>query len=448
MGTRPIPGLLLSMTVPVIGGMLANALYNIIDRIFIGQFIGTDALAAATLYHPFFMTAFAVGSTVAIGSSSLVAISFGRKDNKYAQKTLNTSVNLVLFIMLTFIAVSEIFSMPILIMSGASDAILPMAMQYFDTVTPGLLFGSLAFILATLIRTENQPRFSLCVTVIGAVMNIVMDALFITVFKWGIFGAGLATTLAQLLSVSYAVSFYIRKKSVLKIGKIGRLPDIGIVKKIISIGFSSGLVIFGFGFFSLMMNRTLHKYGGDNAIAIVGIMMGWDSILTLPMIGISDAAQPIYGYNYGAKLFDRIYQTLKCAAIGCVSYGIISTAAVLLFAEYLVMTFTENPIIVKDGAEVLRICYITSIFAGIGVLAASLFQALGMAKTCIFLGLCRTIIIFIPLLMIFPRLWGLTGAWLCIPSVDVGGALFGTTFLYYAVKRLKKEEKDLQMTTN
>ncbi|OPZ78008.1 MAG: Multidrug export protein MepA [Alphaproteobacteria bacterium ADurb.Bin438] len=445
MGSQKIPKLLMQFAIPIVIGMLANAMYNLVDRAFIGNFINKQALTAATVYHPYFMLTIAFSCMVGSGSTAYVSSSFGSKDYPLAQRIFTNAITLVLVFMLPLTLVGMLFAPTILKASGASHEILPLALEYFYVMALGAPFGGLAFVLSCLIRSENHPKCALKVTLVGACLNVVLDALFIIVFKMGIFGAGLATAISQVVSLIYAISFYYRKESVLKLKGVHLIPEKMIAKKVISIGISSSIVILSFGLFSLLMNKTLYQYGGDDAIAVMGILMTLDSLLFLPIIGICDGAQPIFGYNYGAKNFKRIYETLKFGTLITFLYACISFVIVFTLSKYLIAIFTNSEEIIKEGAKALRFSYSAVFFAGFGIIMSSLFQALQRVKYCIFLGLARTLLIFIPLIYILPPLMGLNGAWLCLPAIDFSGSLFGAIFFYFERKRLNKEEEALSL---
>ncbi|MEA4877117.1 MATE family efflux transporter [Aminobacterium sp. MB27-C1] len=446
MGEESIPRLLFHFSAPAIVGLLANALYNIVDRIFVGHAVGPMGIASIAVAFPFMIAGIAVGLLVGVGSSALISISLGEKKRRQAEVIMGNAVALLAIASVLGVILGWLFLDDILRLGGATDLLLPEARKYLRIILMGVPFSLFSFGFNYFIRAEGSPRFAMMTLLLGAGANIVLDAVMIMGLNMGLEGAAFATITAQLIAALWATSFYARNKGRLRIRLINLRLRKRIVKRIVSIGMAPFLLEATFTFILGLLNQVLKVYGGEIAISALGIFFSLDSMLFLPVLGIGEGAQPIIGYNFGAKHIDRVKSTVKWALAGALSFFGLSFIIVFFLARPLVMIFnTTSPELINLAARGLVISYSCVVFAGITIIASYTFQALGLGRQSLILNIMRQVIFFIPPLLILPPLLGTDGVWLAFPFSDVGGGLFGAFLLrrqFRDFERFRVEEKD------
>ncbi|MDR2179732.1 MAG: MATE family efflux transporter [Synergistaceae bacterium] len=436
MGTEPILKLIVTFALPSIAGMLANALYNIVDRMFVGLVVGPDGLAAISLCFSFMLFNMAVCLLFGVGASPLVSIALGEDDRPRAERILGTTATSV-FIAACAIAFFSAWKLDfILTLSGANEALLEPAREYLRIILWGVPFSAMAFTLNFCIRAEGRPAFAMGTQMLGAFANIVLDAVFIIYLDMGIAGAAWGTIISQCLAAAWVLSFYFRRLGVLRFTVKNLVPRLSLLKKTLPLGLSSFLTETSFTLFSILFNRALVAYGGNLAVSAMGAFMGWDSLLFLPAMGIGEAAQTLFAYNYGARFIKRILEILKWALTLAAVYFMCSALSVRLWAEQMMRLFTADVELLTIAADGARISYAGVLLVGITLVATSFFQGLGKAKICLFLNLARQLLFLIPCLWYLPKIWGLAGVWYCFPAMDAGGGTLAIYFLLREYRRL------------
>ncbi len=442
MGREPIVKLIFYFALPSIAGMLANSLYNIVDRIFVGRIVGAGGLAAVSVCFPAMLFMFSICLLIGVGSAPLISMALGEGDKAKAERVLGSTVSLATFIGIVLLLLGSFYLDYILMLSGVSSTILPMAREYLKIIFLGAPFSIIAFAINFCIRAEGHPNFAMFTQILGAVCNIILDAIFIGCLDMGIAGAAWGTIISQFISMIWVLSFYLRGKSSLKLSYKNLKPRPALIFKILTLGFSPCMSELSFTVFSVFFNRALLKYGGDIAVSAMGAFMGWDSLLFLPVISIGEAVQALYSYNWGAGKPDRVLSALKWALALASGYFAFSILLVYFLVRPMLMLFTSDATLLVVATEGMLISYSTVIFAGIALMAGSFFQSLGLAKLSLFLTLCRQVIFLIPPVFILPPVWGVKGVWFCFPVVDTGGgmAAFFLLLLYYKKLGLSKYE--------
>lgn len=436
MGSAPVFGLIFSFALPSIVGLVANALYNIVDRIFVGQVVGPEGLAAAGLCFSFMLFNFGISLLFGVGSATLISTALGEGKPDRAEKILGTTIS-SMFLVSCVIAIFSSWNLDaILRLSGAGERLLAASREYMRVIIWGIPYSGLGFALNFCIRAEGRPAFAMGTQLIGAFANIAFDALFIVGLDMGVKGAALGTILAQIISTFWVAWFYFRRLGVLRLSAKNLIPGMPLLYKIISLGLSPCLTEMFFSLSFLLFNRTLSAYGGDLGVSAFGAFMGWDSLLFLPVVGIGEASQTLFAYNFGARLMKRLLEILKWALSLAAAYYVVSAACVYFLAEHMMRLFTSDRELLEIAAEGAIISYAGVVFAGIALMAISFFQGLGKAGTCLFLNLSRQILCLIPALLILPRLFGLPGVWGCFIVMDVGGGCLGLFLLIRECKRL------------
>ncbi|MDR3265097.1 MAG: MATE family efflux transporter [Synergistaceae bacterium] len=436
MGVEPIPKLIVIFALPSIMGMLANALYNIVDRMFVGRLVGPDALAAISICFPFMLFMMALCLLFGVGASPLMTIALGEKDSARAERVMGNAVAAVLTVALAITAAGHLSIDGLLRLGGASEALLPPAREYMRIILWGVPFSVLAFTLNFCIRAEGRPAFAMGTQILGAFGNIVLDALFIGGLRMGIAGAAWGTIISQALAALWASSFYFRRRGVLRFRPANLVPRPALLFRVVSLGLSPCMAELSFTTFFVLFNHALHTYGGDIAVSAMGAFMGWDSLLFLPVIGMGEAVQTLFAYNRGARLFGRVLEALKWALAMASGYFLVSAVTVYFLAEQMLLLFTNDPELLRIAASGARISYAGVQFVGIALIVTSFFQGLGRAAICLTLSLARQLVLLIPSILILPKLFGLTGVWSCFPAVDTGGGLLALLFLFREYRRM------------
>jgi len=419
LGTKPIGHLLARYSVPAIIAMLVNALYNVVDRIFIGRFVGENALAGLTIAFPIMMIIFAFCGLIGIGGAALLSIKLGEGKYKEGNRVFANTLTLGVLVFSIVLIVFSVNLDGILKIFGAEADTLIYAKTYLRIILGGFIFQMLSFIFSNFVRTEGKPKLSMAAMIVAASMNIILDYLFIGVMGLGVAGAAYATIIGQFIGLSIYLIYYLSKKSVIRVVLKDFILDFSIAKRIISIGTATFLSTLGTSFSLTLLNRGLLDYGGTAAVTSIGAINSLYTFFVMPIIGITQGMQPIIGYNYGAKNFQRVFETLKKAMwIGAI-FSTFVFVSMQLFAPYFVGLFLEpGSETIPLAATGLRIFILMLPVLTISFMGTAFHQSIAKGKTAMFLGLLRQFIFFIPLVILLPRVWGLNGLWMVSPIAD------------------------------
>jgi len=431
MGTEPILKLIIKFALPSIIGLLAHSLYNLVDRMFVGHYVGTDALAAISICFPYMMFSFALAIMPSAGGSVLISMALGEQNRQNAEKALANGLLMAFSASLILTLAGYLYAPVIIKLSGGSGTVGAIAEEYLSIIVWGVPFLTFSFAMSGYIRAQGSPKYAMGALVAGALCNIALDALFIVYFGWGVRGAAIATVLSQFVALVWALSFFIFKIGELRVHIRNFIPERSIILRIFMIGLSPAITESAFALFMLLFNRALARHGGDLAISAMGIFMGWDSLLFLPVIGIGEAVQPLFGYNYGARLNRRLDTALKTAIALACGYFLCSMFVVLFFTEHMVRLFTYDQELISIAVTAMKIGYSGVIFVGITIIANNYLQGIGRAKLSIFLTLSRHLLFLIPSILILPELFGLMGVWASFPVIDLCGGMVSVVLLIY-----------------
>lgn len=449
LGEEKIGKLLMKFSIPAIVGMLVNALYNVVDRVFIGQIpggVGKIALSGVTVTFPIATIILAFGMLVGIGTAALVSIKLGQQKKEEAEHILGNALTLIILISITVTVVGLIFLEPMLLKFGASEATLPYAKQYITIILIGVVFQNVGFGLNNTIRSEGNPRIAMYTMLIGGILNTILDPIFIFVFHMGVRGAAIATVISQAVNTIWVLSYFFSGKSVLKIRYKNLKLKTKVVKSIFAIGLSPFSMQIAASVVAIISNRSLAKYSGDLAIGAMGVITSTSMLVLMPIFGINQGAQPIIGYNYGAKRFDRVKHALKLAILAATAITTTGFIIIQLFPKQLISIFNKDPELLSIGIHGIRIYLFMLPIVGFQIVSSSYFQAIGKAKVSIFLSLSRQVIILIPLLFTLPRFFDLDGVWMSGPSSDAISSVLTAIFLFIEMKHLNElhgEENDV-----
>ena len=419
LGTGKIGGLLLQYSIPAIIAMVAASLYNIIDRVFIGQGVGALAISGLAITLPIMNLAVAFGAWIGIGASAMVSIRLGEKRGDEANLILGNALVLNVIISLVFSAVFLVCLDRILFLFGASRDTLPYAREFMQIILIGNIFTHIYWGLNSIMRSSGYPRKAMVTTLVTIGINLALAPLFIFVFRWGIRGAALATVLSQVVGTVWVVFHFMNAKSQVRFerGRMGLRADI--VRDILSVGMPSFLLHFCACFIIILLNLRLVMYGGDYAVGAFGIINSIVMFFIMVVIGLNQGMQPIVGYNYGARQGDRVFKAFRLTAVAATCV----TAAGFLMGEIMpgliARAFTTHRELIDLSVTGMRMALVMFPLVGFQMVTSNLFQSIGKAKISIFLSLSRQVLFLIPLLFLLSRAFGLEGVWLALPVSDV-----------------------------
>lgn len=443
LGEEDVKSLLIKFSIPAIVGMLVNALYNVVDQIFIGKGVGSLGIAGVFIGNPLGLILMAFSMLIGIGGNSLVSIRLGQNRNEEAQKILGNAFTLLIIISLILSVTGLIFLEPLLTFFGASKTILPYSMAYMTIILIGAPLQAIGFGLNNFIRGEGNPKTAMTTMLLGAILNTILDPIFIFIFNMGIRGAALATVIAQAASATWVLSYFFSGKSMLEIKKENMKLDKNIVKEIISIGFAPFSMQLAASTVTVLLNNSLNTYGGDMAVSSMGIIHSITMMILMPIFGINQGVQPIIGFNYGAEKYKRVKEALKIAIIAATTIVIIGFIITQTLPEKIFYIFMDKSKNVDDLMEIgvrgLRINLSMLPLIGFQIVSSNYFQATGKPKKSAFLGLSRQVLILIPALIILPKFFGLTGVWAAAAVSDLLATVTTGLFLFNDLKTLGRE---------
>lgn len=419
LGKEKIFTALMKLSIPATVAMLINAIYNIVDTIFVGREIGALGIAGVSVYLPLQMIMMSLASLIGVGTASIFSRKIGNNDLEGANKAFGNLILLVyLFSIFTFIF-GFIFLEELVRFLGASNEVLPYAIDYARSILPGILFFPICVAANNIIRAEGSAKDAMCCMSIGMISNIFLDYLFICKLNMGITGAGLATSISKSLSFSY-LTYYILNKSSVKL-KLKYLKfDFSILKKIISIGTSAFITQVSISLVALLLNHSLVKYGGNFALSIYGIIYKLTLFIQMPLSGLVQGMQPIIGFSTGANNRTRVINTFKLTLIISTFIATTLTLIILIKTDMFMKLFTTDINLINEGSKVLKSNIIMYPFLGIYLTSIGFYQSIGKGKESLILSLLRQFIFFIPLSIILPSLFnlGIWGIWLAFPISD------------------------------
>ena len=446
LGTERIRKLLVQYAVPAIIAMTASSLYNMVDSIFIGHGVGPLAISGLALTFPLMNLAAAFGSLVGVGAATLISMRLGQRDYETAQRVLGNVVVLNLVIGVVFGALALVFLDPILYFFGASEATIGYAREYMTVILAGNVVTHMYLGLNAVLRASGHPRKSMYATVNTVVINTILDPIFIFGFGWGIRGAAIATVLAQVISLVWQLRILSNKNELLHFRRgIFRLRR-KIVGDMLSIGMSPFLMNLAACFIVILINKGLKQYGGDLMIGAYGIVNRLAFFFVMIVLGINQGMQPIAGYNFGARQYERVLRALKLTIIGATC--ITSTGFLIgeLAPRLAVSLFTTDRELIRLSVEGMRIVFVFFPIIGFQMVATNFFLSIGMASKAIFLSLSRQLLFLLPGLLFLPRLFdeltrwdGSWGVWCAMPLSDLLASLVAFFMLTYQLRKFRAE---------
>lgn len=434
--------LLFQLSLPAFIGMAVMTLYNIVDTIFIGHFVGTLGIAALAIVFPVQMIASGIGQLMGMGGASLISRLIGADDIEGADRTLGNAVFGTFVLSSCFMVTALSLIDPFLIQLGASETILPFARDYMRIILIGFFFRPFAMLFHNLIRAEGNARVPMTGMIIGALLNTLLDAIFIIGLGFGIKGAAMATVVGEAVTTLYFVSFYFSGKNFLHFKIRNFIVQWPILSAILSIGISAFTMSVATSLSVVFVNKMCAAYGGDMAVSAFGIINRLIMFALMPGLVVGMGMQPIVGFNYGAKRFERILRAIYISAAAATLFCTISYVLGCYFPEIFIKIFTLDEALIALTVYAIKRIFAAIFIVGLIFIFSTVFQALGKASPAFFTAIARPILFFIPLLYILPRYIQLDGVWWTFPFADILTFMLGATFFIPEIIRLQKKRKE------
>lgn len=441
LGLEKTSKLLVRFSIPAIIGMIVQAFYNVISRIFIGNSVGSLGIAGITVAFPVMMLQLAFGFMIGMGATTLVSIRLGERKKEEAELVVGNTIILLIILSLLITVIGLMFMDPMLRLFGASDVVLPYARDYLGIILLGTILGMTGFGMNNFLRAEGNPNKAMVTMLIGSIINIILAPIFIGVFHWGMKGAAIATIISQTVSAIWIVSHFALGKGELKVRKKNLRLDPQIISRIIYLGLSPFAMMFSQSLLGGLMNISLKTYGGDLAISGMGVVTTLMSLIMMPIMGISSGAQPLIGYNFGAKKYDRVKEVLKYSVMATTAIATFGFVITRMFPTQLIAIFnSQDAQLIEFGSRALLIFLLLLPIVGFQIIGAGYFQAVGKPIHATVLGMSRQVLVFIPALLILPRFFGLDGVFIAGPVSDLISTTLTGVFLFLEIKHLDRKQ--------
>ena len=439
LGTKPVGALLWQYALPAMVAMVANSLYNIIDRSVIGQVVGPEAIAGLGITFPFMNLSAAFGAAVGVGASTCISVKLGQRDYTTAQHLLGNTVTLNLIVGFVFMVVCLIFLDPILRFFGASDVTLPYAREFMQVILAGNMVTHMYFGMNAVLRASGKPRHAMYSVLFTVGCNIVLVIAFVWWFHWGIRGAALATITSQSLALCWQMWLFSRPQELLHLERgIYRLKS-DLVRNIVAIGISPFLMQTTSCVIVIFMNNQFVRYGGDMAVGAYSIANSMVMVFFMFVMGVTQGMQPIVGYNYGARKFDRMLRCVWLSIAVGTAILLVGWALSMLFPREIARIFTTDETLLELSARGLKIDMLVFFVVASQAIITNFFQCIGKVRISIFLSLSRQLFLLLPMAYLFPLAYGLDGVWYSMPASDFIAFVLTIPVLMWYLKKLKKQ---------
>ena len=437
--------LLIEFSIPAMIGMLVNAIYNIVDRMFIGNApqLGAVGLAGITVSFPVTLILMALSLMVGNGGATRFSIALGQGKREEARKYMGNALSLSIFFGALFMIVGNLFMNPILSFLGASETVAPHAKGYLSIILYGAIFQAVSICGNNFSRAQGNPKNAMISQLIGAGFNILFDYILIIRCGMGMEGAALATIGGQFLSAIWQLAFLFSQRCILPINKDSMKPDYKMMTMIMSTGTPMFLLQIANCLLNIVLNGTVGKYGGDIALSTVGIITSFQTLLLMPITGLAQGQQPLISFNFGAECMDRVKETLRYAILGGLLISTTGFIAAMFFPATIISMFNGEPEIIKLGTHALRTWFLVLPLSGPCIIMANYFQAIGKVKIASVLNLTRQIIILIPMIVVLAALFGLNGIFFAVPISEASTFFLAAFMIDREMKHIKS---DLQNT--
>lgn len=446
LATKPVGRLLWQYSLPAVAGMVVVSLYNVIDRIFIGQGVGPEAISGLAITFPVMNLATAFGVLVGAGSSARISIHLGAKRHREAAHILGNALTLTLIISTVYVSLFAIFLEPILRMFGATDTTLPYAYDFMLFLLPGLLITNLTMSFNNMQRASGYPKRAMMMMICSALLNLILAPIFIFALDLGIRGAAIATDIAMFVTMIAVMWHFVDRRSTLHFERGTFGLKWHVVLGIISIGAAPALVNAAASFINFLVNNELVTRGGDMAVGAAGIFSTYTTLIVMIIIGICQGMQPIVGYNYGAGRLHRLRRTYVIALIATSIFSVAGSVFGLSCPGLIARAFTTDATLTDVTVNAFSIAMLAFSVVGFQIVSTNFFQSIGKVGKSIFLGLSRQVIFLIPALLILPPMFGLNGVWMSFPIGDLFATIVTAVLIIYQFRVLAKHPESPSAT--
>lgn len=443
LGTAPLGKLIFQLALPGILAQLINVLYNIIDRMYIGHMeeVGATALTALGVCMPILVLVSAFSAFAGMGGAPLAAIQLGKGDKAKAEKILGNATTMLITCALILTIVLSIFKEPVLYAFGASEETIGFAIDYLNIYLIGTIAVQLSLGLNTYISCQGNAKIAMFSVLIGAVLNIILDPIFIFALDMGVKGAALATIISQAVSAIWVVRFLVSKKSVIRIKAENLKPDLKIIGMVCALGISPFVMQSTEALVTIVLNIGLQEYGGDLYVGSLTILQSVMQLIIIPVNGMTQGVQPVISYNFGAQNFDRVKKTFKIVLITDLAVTVVSCLLTQFIPGFFGAMFTDEAALIELVKEVMPVFFAGIWIFGVQMACQSAFMGMGQAKVSLFLALLRKVILLIPMALILPKFFDVKGIYYAEPVADIVAAVTtGVVFLCLSKKLLNKPE--------
>ena len=428
--TESLGRLLRLQAVPASIGILIMSIYGIVDTIFVGRWVGTLGIAAVTVVLPITFFIASIGMALGVGGASIISRALGDKNYTKVFQTFGNQAIMTLSFALIVVILGVVFIEPVLLLFGGRGDVLGPAKEYFSVILPGIPFLAWSMMSNNVIRAEGYPKIAMLVMVIPAVVNIVLDPIFILYLDMGIAGAAWATTLSYVSSAIFTLWYFLKGPSHMKINRDSFKLNLDIIKEITSLGSVTFARQGTVSLLSIVLNNSLYSLGGEVGLSVYGIIGRILMFANFPVLGIAQGFVPIIGFNYGAKLWDRVSRMIKLSVVSASAIALCIFTLIMVFAPYIVMAFTADEELIKETIPALRKVFLATPMLAISLLGGAYFQAVGKAGPALIISLSKQGFLLIPLVFLLPLFWGINGIWFAFPIADVGAALIAVIYFY------------------
>lgn len=448
LGTKPVGSLLVKYATPAVIAMTASSLYNIIDAIFIGQGVGPLAIAGVSLSFPVMQLTAAFGAMVGVGASTLMSVKLGERDYETARRILG-NVLVMNIVMGVLIGCAMLLALnPLLYFFGASDATVQYAREFMQVILWGNVVTHAYLGMNALLRSAGHPKSAMYATIIAVILNIILAPLFIYVFHWGLQGAASATVLSQTIVLLWQIKLFARPKEFIHFERKGFRLSSAVVWGCLAIGLSPFLMNLCACFVSVFINWSITHYGDDMQIGAFGITNRLAFLYIMIVMGLNQGMQPIAGFNYGARRYDRLVRSLKLTILGASIIMCIAFIMGVFFPVLCARAFTTDEDLIERSAHAIRIVFITFPIIGFQMVTTNFFQCIRQVKKSIFLSLSRQLLFLVPCLYFLPFRFGLDGIFYSMPASDVLATVTTAFFLLHSLRSFKAQSKISSITQN
>ncbi|MFL2600616.1 MAG: MATE family efflux transporter [Flavobacteriaceae bacterium] len=435
LGSLPISKLLIQQSIPASIGILVMSLNILIDTVFVGQWIGSEAIAAINVVLPVSFFIAALGMSIGVGGGSIISRSLGEKNIPKAEQTFGNQITLTLILTVLLVIFGLLFANQIIPLFGGKGALFTLAKTYYVIVMYGVPVLAFCMMANNTIRAEGKPKNAMYAMLLPSISNLTLDYIFIKIFDWGMMGAAWATTISYGVCALYILYFFVSKKSILRLKLNCFKFKFSLVREISFLGSVTLIRQAMVSVTVLLVNNMLFVIGGESAITVYAIISRMLMFASFPIFGITQGFLPIAGYNYGAKNWKRVHTTIKTSILYASILATFVLVAIIFFSESIPHVFSKNIQVTQQAPIALRYVFMALPIVGIQLIGSAYFQAIGKAKPALLLTLSRQAFFFIPLLFSLPLFFGTLGVWLAFPLADLLATIVTVYFLNKAIRK-------------